>query len=232
MAVFIATETKETLSLERFVEQVVQIYSGPEDLDPVKIQALAQLLAQLANNKQLVPELVAREVLERGDVLDTGNVYGNDAMVIYVHQQPFFQIRICFWNPASGMKKPDEVFDVYQSAHDHNFAFLTTNYYGPGYISGFYQYQYSDDLSEGDAVALTHLIDHQLTPGQVVFYESSKDVHLQVAPTAFSVSLNLMFGLNDRQQFVFDLKNQKVQQVVLSSNQTAAQFAAEIYALL
>ncbi|WP_208933109.1 hypothetical protein [Rheinheimera sp. F8] len=30
----------------------------------------------------------------------------------------------------------------------------------------------------------------------------------------------------------FDLKNQKVQQVVLSSNQTAAQFAAEIYALL
>lgn len=30
----------------------------------------------------------------------------------------------------------------------------------------------------------------------------------------------------------FDLKNQKVQQVVQGSNQIAAQFAAEIYALL
>jgi len=232
MAIFIQTETTEQLTLKDFIQQVLQVYSAPEQLDAPTLQHLAQLLKKLANNKQLLPALVADEVLTQPDMLDVGNQYGNDAMVLYVHPQPFFQVRICFWNPASGIKKPDEVFDVYQSAHDHNFAFLTTNYHGPGYVSGFYQYQYRADLAEGDPVVLTHLIDHQLTPGQVVFYEPSKDVHLQVAPSGFSVSLNLMFGLNGRQQFVFDLKKQKVQQVVLSSNQTAAQFAEEIYALL
>lgn len=232
MAIFIQTATAEQLTLQEFIQQVLQVYAGPDQLNESTLQQLALLLQKLANNKQLLPELVADEVLDRPDTLDAGNQYGNDAMVLYVHQQPFFQVRICFWNPVSGMKKPDEIFDVYQSAHDHNFAFLTTNYYGPGYVSGFYQYQYRDDLSAGDTVELTHLTDHQLTPGQVVFYEPSKDVHLQVAPTGFSVSLNLMFGLNDRQQFVFDLKQNKVQEVVLSSNQTAAQFASEIYALL
>jgi hypothetical protein len=232
MAIFIPTETSKTLTLKQFVQEVQYLYTGQEQFDEPTLQHLAQLLQQLANNKQLLPQLVADEILDRTDTLDVGNQYGNDAMVLYVNQQPFFQVRICFWSPPSGLKKPDEIFDVYQSAHDHNFAFLTTNYYGPGYISKFYQYKYVEGLAEGDKVPLSHLTDHQLTPGQVVFYEPSKDVHLQIAPTAFSVTLNLMFALNNHQQFVFDLKNQLVQQVVLSSNQTAAQFVEEICALL
>lgn len=232
MAIFIPTDTSEILTLEDFIQEVLKVYTGQEQLPESTLFSLAKLLQQLANNKQLLPQRVADEVLAQVETLDIGNVYGNDAMVLYVHSQPFFQIRICFWNPVDGMKKPNEIFDVYQSAHDHNFAFLTTNYYGPGYISRFYQYEHSTQLAQGDPVPLIHQCDHQLTPGQVVFYEPNKDIHLQKAPTVFSISLNLMFGVNDRQQFVFDLENQKIQQVVLSSNQSATQFAEEIYELL
>lgn len=230
MAKFFKSSTSSKLELQEFITAVKSLYNKPEDLTDDVIYQLSELLQQLANNKQWLPEVIAKEVTERHNTLDVGNIYGNDALVIHVNRQPFFQIRVCFWNPLGNLKKPDEMFDVYQSAHDHNFAFLTTNYYGPGYVSCFYKYKYKSNYRAGDVVSIERQQDHQLKSGHVVFYEPSKDIHLQRPPEAFSISVNLMFELNDNKQYVFNITKNEIQEVVLSSNDTAKEFVNELLA--
>ncbi|WP_031566407.1 hypothetical protein [Rheinheimera texasensis] len=227
MAVIFQYEALPAIGLIEFIRQVNAIYTGPHQLEPQMIGRLAQLLGKLAADKHWLTDHLC-DVLEHEFAgQSAGNSYGNDALVIYSQQEPFFQIRVCFWHPRQAVKQAQEKYDVYQCLHDHNFGFLTTNYYGPGYVSRFYRYQYQDDLMCGSPVPLALQFEHQLSPGQIVWYEPSVDVHLQHPPQAFSVSLNLIFETNENKQFVFDASNQRVDQVVYSSHQLALQFCRQ-----
>jgi len=227
MATVFQYEASSPIDLPEFVRQVNDLYAGPEQLEPALISRLAQLLGQLAEHKYWLTEHLSDLLESEFAGHPIASSYYNDALVIYSQSAPFFQVRVCFWHPRQASKQAQEKYDVYQCLHDHNFGFLTTNYYGPGYLSTFYTYKYRDDLRDGSPVALALQFEHQLSPGQIVWYEPSTDVHLQHPPQTFSVSLNLLFETNENKQFTFDADTQRVDQVVRSSHQLALEFCRE-----
>ncbi|OHU85997.1 MULTISPECIES: hypothetical protein [Pseudoalteromonas] len=220
--------TTHSISLQEFIENVAASYDGPESLTEHNLHYLAMQLQLLANNKYFLSRIISEHVLQNALSVETGNVYGNDSFVLYVNRSPFFQVRVCFWHPDGEQKRQNDKMNVYQCLHDHNFGFLTTNYYGPGYISRFYQYQYRDELDVDCASTLKFCGMHQLSKHEVIFYEPSKDAHLQVAPSAFSISLNLMFETNTNKQFIFDPSTGRIIDKVISSSDKAQQFIKEL----
>ncbi|MBD1583596.1 hypothetical protein [Pseudoalteromonas sp. S16_S37] len=220
--------SKSAISLDEFVERIKSHYTGLDCLDRKHVNFFALQLQLLANNKYFLTDLVSDHVLKEALKIESGNSYGNDSWVIYVNKSPFFQVRVCFWHSDGEIKHQNDKLNVYRCLHDHNFAFLTTNYFGPGYISRLYQYDYSDELEEGCDGCLQSLGSHQLSSGEVIYYEPSKDVHLQVPPRAFSISLNLMFETNGNKQFIFDTDTGRILQTVTSSDAIAKQFIREL----
>ncbi|CAH9064407.1 hypothetical protein PSECIP111951_03344 [Pseudoalteromonas holothuriae] len=220
--------SKGAISLATFIERVKLKYHGLESLHEHQLHYFALQLQLLANNKYFLTELVSERVLKDALQVDIGSKYGNDSLVVYVNKSPFFQVRACFWHPEGEYQHQNDKLNVYRCLHDHNFAFLTTNYYGPGYTSRFYHYDYADKLEAGCDANLAFNGAHPLRRGEVIYYEPSKDAHLQVAPKAFSISLNLMFETNGNKQFVFNAANGRIVQTVTSSNDVAKQFIKEL----
>ena len=76
--------------------------------------------------------------------------------------------------------------------HDHNFDFLTVGYFGPGYVSDYWEYNYASVRGEeGEAVDLRFVERSALGEGRVLHYRAHRDVHCQHPPESLSVSLNI-----------------------------------------
>jgi hypothetical protein len=80
--------------------------------------------------------------------------------------------------------------------HDHNFNFLTANYFGPGYETEVWRLNRpkSEGYWEGEPVDLVYQGIFKLEPFTLLYYERGVDVHLQLPPEDYSVSLNLMIS--------------------------------------
>lgn len=121
-------------------------------------------------------------------------------------------LRVNFW-PAIAQDAPDraKVSLVYSYGipHDHGFSFVTTNYFGPGYITDLYDYDYTTTRGVvGEGVHLTPAGTVTLSDGVGLYFKAGRDVHVQHPPSALTVSLNLMIyrkGDRSRDQFYFDL---------------------------
>ncbi|MGB3379360.1 helix-turn-helix transcriptional regulator [Allopontixanthobacter sediminis] len=97
---------------------------------------------------------------------------------------------------------------VYGTPHDHNFDFLTLGYFGPGYVSDYYEYDYEEVSGwSGEHAGLRFIERSTLSPGKLMFYRAHLDVHSQLPPKSMSVSLNVM-GIDAAQgwhdQYRFD----------------------------
>jgi len=99
---------------------------------------------------------------------------------------------------------------VYGLPHDHNFSFLTHGYFGPGYWSDYYEYDY--EAVAGWTGELAHLRPagrHRLEPGAIMLYRAHRDVHRQLPADSLSVSLNVMHAepaLHWLDQYSFDVE--------------------------
>lgn len=82
---------------------------------------------------------------------------------------------------------------VYELPHDHNFDFLTLGYFGPGYWSDYWEYDYEAvSGAVGEPAGLRFVERSRLEPGKLMHYRAHRDVHSQLPPDALSVSLNVM----------------------------------------
>ena len=82
---------------------------------------------------------------------------------------------------------------VYGLPHDHNFDFLTLGYFGPGYWSDYWEYDYEAVAGAvGEPAGLRFVERSRLEPGKLMHYRAHRDVHSQLPPDALSVSLNVM----------------------------------------
>ena len=82
---------------------------------------------------------------------------------------------------------------VYGLPHDHNFDFLTLGYFGPGYWSDYWEYDYEAVAGAiGEPAGLRFVERSRLEPGKLLHYRAHRDVHSQLPPDALSVSLNVM----------------------------------------
>ena len=82
---------------------------------------------------------------------------------------------------------------VYGLPHDHDFDFLTVGYFGPGYWSDYYEYDYGAVAGAvGEPAGLRFVERSRLYEGKLMHYRAHRDVHAQLPPDSLSVSINVM----------------------------------------
>ncbi len=160
------------------------------------MMAMAPMLKKLGNNRTFLSELICSELKDAKN-LQVDNDYTPQVIMLHHPQasgQSYF-IRACFWpgmnDEILGASGPGAFF--YGVPHDHNFNFLTIGYQGPGYESDYFEYDYASTSGvPGEKVDLRFTGRSQLKEGNILLYRAFTDVHQQLAPEEFSVSINIM----------------------------------------
>ena len=190
--------------------------------DPLDEGALAQAavaLGRLANERDFLGDILVSQLEQRfrGDTVESA--YGPQSIVLSRLRGNSF-LRANIWpseDEACFRASGSDAF-VYGVPHDHNFAFLTAGYFGPGYGSDYYEYEYEDVSGwRGEVADLRFVERTSLSQGKLMLYRAHRDVHSQLPPASLSVSLNIMHidpaqGWCD--QYGFDLDSNAVTSVL------------------
>ncbi|MBD3729162.1 MAG: transposase [Sphingomonadales bacterium] len=176
-------------------------------------------LRRLGNNRSFLGDMLVDELAGRSarEGLESG--YTPQAIVLSRQEAGFF-MRANIW-PAPGdyaYRASGAHNFVYGTPHDHNFDFLTVGYFGPGYRSDYYEYDYEAvDGWRGEAAGLRFVERSALHEGKLMHYRALRDVHSQIPPESLSISLNIiatdpMQGWLD--QYGFDLETGTVSAIL------------------
>ena len=213
--------SSESCSLPEAIEALSSLDFDPREEEST-MQA-AHWLRRLGNNCTFLADLLLDRLAGRSaGAIESG--YGPQAILLSpVRGNMFLRANIwpaehdlCFRN--SGARS-----FVYGVPHDHNFAFLTCGYLGPGYRSEYYEYDYESVCGvPGEDAQLRFVERSALHEGKLMLYRAHRDVHSQIPPESLSVSLNVMHvdpaqGWFD--QYGFDLESGQVSRL-LNSNST------------
>ncbi|MFM9829807.1 MAG: transposase [Sphingomonas sp.] len=172
--------------------------------------SLGPLLARLGRNRDFLADLVVAELKERCRDQSGMNSYGAQVFLLRPNNGRFV-LRANFWparqDPVVRASGTAPFF--YDVPHDHNFPFLTYGYLGPGYWSDYYEYDANTvDVVPGELAGLRFVERARLDPGKLMLYRTGVDVHAQLPPDSFSVTLNILgYDLAQpwRDQLRFDL---------------------------
>ena len=205
--------TQESIELAELVETLETGGFDSEDED--NFASFGPALKKLANNRGFLAELMIAELKQRCEGQVRDNQYS--AQVIMLHSASNrFIVRANFW-PAlkdSVIRHSGTDPFFYGVPHDHNFSFLTVGYFGPGYWSDYYEYEYDRVVGyPGEAVDLRFIEKSRLEQGKVMLYRAHRDVHLQLPADEMSVSINIVGTSHSsvfRDQYRFDVETRKV----------------------
>ena len=168
--------------------------SGFDPLEEESLLHAARWLRRLGNNRDFLADLLLAELKERHRDDNSATAYGPQVVMLSPLGGEFF-LRANIW------PSPDEhLFRAsgagtfaYGLPHDHNFDFLTFGYFGPGYWSDYWEYDYQSVAGAiGEPAGLRFVERSRLGPGRLLHYRAHRDVHAQHPPDALSVSLNVM----------------------------------------
>jgi len=179
--------------------------------DEDSFAALGPWLARLGRNPDFLADLAIDELKGRCEDQHRANGYGAQ---VFLLRPPNGRIvlRANFWpaaaDPLVRASGPGAFY--YDLPHDHNFPFLTWGYLGPGYWSDYYDYDVTALAGvPGEDARLRFVERSRLEPGRLMLYRTRRDIHVQLPPDAFSVSLNIL-GADPAQpwleQYRFDIR--------------------------
>ena len=202
----------DAIELDQLVEM---LDATPFDVrDESSFAAVGPLLARLGRNGRFLTDLAIAELKTRFNRQEAFSTYGAQVLMLrpangrYVLRANFWPARDDAVVRASGTAP-----FFYDLPHDHNFPFLTYGYLGPGYWSDYYEFGGAADALPGDAARLRFVERSRLEPGKLMLYRAHRDVHVQLPPDAFSVSLNIL-GYDRaqpwRSQYRFDIASDTV----------------------
>ncbi|MGN6375767.1 MAG: transposase [Sphingomonas sp.] len=192
-------------------ELVATLDASPADMaDENALAELGRLLGRLARNRDFLADHAIDALKDRYRDGTTNGGYGAQVLLLRPPNGRYL-LRANFW-PAlddAVVRASGTAPFFYDHAHDHNFSFLTVGYLGPGYWSDYYDYDAGQVVGvPGEAVALRFVERARLSPGKLLLYRAHRDVHVQLPPDAFSVSLNILAvdpAQKWRDQFRFDI---------------------------
>lgn len=180
------------ITLDALTDALDSTAFDPHDED--SFAALGPLLAQLGRNRYFLADLAIEELKLRCTRQSATNSYGPQVFLLRPPNGRYV-IRANFW-PAAGdavVRASGTAPFFYGLPHDHNFPFLTYGYLGPGYWSDYYEYDGQAVAgTAGDAAGLRFVERSRLEPGKLMLYRMQRDVHVQLPPDSFSVSLNIL----------------------------------------
>lgn len=189
--------------------------SGFEPHEEDSLLHAAGWLRRLGNNRDFLAEIMLAELANRSREDEVASSYGPQVIMLS-HLGGEFFLRANIWS------SPDEhVFRasgggtfVYELPHDHNFDFLTVGYFGPGYWSDYYEYDFEAVAGAvGDPAGLRFVERSRLEPGKLMHYRAHRDVHSQLPPDGLSVSLNVMHAGGAQgwlDQYRFDVEKNEI----------------------
>jgi hypothetical protein len=190
--------------------------------DPREEESLlgaAGWLRRLGENRDFLADLMLAELRDRHRGDEAATAYGAQVIMLSPLGGEFF-LRANIW-PSAGehlFRASGGSAFVYELPHDHNFDFLTYGYFGPGYESDYWEYDYQAVAGAvGEKAGLRFMERAQLTPGKLMHYRAHLDVHSQLPPAGLSVSLNVMHaggaqGWTD--QYRFDTEHDRIAAVL------------------
>lgn len=188
----IDVEDSRPCSLAEAVDAIEAAGFDPRDEGSLAHAAL--WLRRLGNDPDFLGDLIVGKLAARHTREIAESAYGPQAIVLSGMRDGFF-LRANIW-PS----ERDHAFRtsgarsfVYGIPHDHNFDFLTVGYFGPGYRSDYYEYDYEAVAGRcGEKAGLRFVERSALTPGKLLHYRAHRDVHRQLPPESLSVSLNVV----------------------------------------
>jgi hypothetical protein len=209
----IPVETEEVLELGDVVELLRSGDFDPRDED--NFASWGSVLKKLANNRSFLTDLVIDELKDRcGDQMRE-NQYSSQVIMLHSRSDKF-TMRANFW-PGLGdsvVRNSGTNPFFYGVPHDHNFSFLTVGYFGPGYWSEYYEYDYEQVTGvAGEKVDLRFVEKSKLDPGKVMLYRRHRDVHNQLPADEMSISLNILETSHDvtwSDQYRFDVEKKEI----------------------
>ena len=163
--------------------------------DETSLHNAAEALAGLAANRTFLGDMLIDQLAGAmtGTMSGAATAYGPQALMLAGPRNGYF-IRANIW-PARGdpaYRASGAASFVYGLPHDHNFDFLTVGYFGPGYVSDYWEYDYVSVRGDvGEPVDLRFVERSALGEGRVLHYRAHRDVHCQHPPQSLSVSLNI-----------------------------------------
>ncbi|WP_374525461.1 transposase [Sphingopyxis sp.] len=186
--------------------------SGVDLSDEASLARCAHLLAGLQRNRHFLADRVIAELKASYAGQLAENRYS--AQVFLLHRSPRgWFLRANLWPAACDAiyAASGPLAFAYGLPHDHNFHFLTTGYWGPGYVSDYYDYDAEAvDGRLGEPLNLTFVERSQLSEGRMMLYRAHRDIHSQLPPESLSVSLNIMDEGEHvpwRDQYIVDLEH-------------------------
>ena len=200
---------------------------GFDPADEASLHGAAALLRRLAANGTFLGDHIVSALAEHGRDADSEHVYGPQVVMLSPPGAGDCFVRANIWPAAtdSVLRANGGARFVYGLPHDHNFDFLTVGYFGPGYVSDYYEYAYEEVTGyRGEPVALRFVETAALTQGKVLHYRAHRDVHAQRPPESLSVSLNVMHTRGPQgwlDQYAFDLERGAVARIVSNGSTDA-----------
>lgn len=189
------------------------------------VLASAEKLYALSLNKQLLLETIHQDLVHEQQGKDS-RFYSSHSFVL--GSAKGLTVRANIWPVTTAFRnKPHRHAHVnkvyaYEYPHDHNFDFLTVGWYGPGYVTDIYEYDYSSVAGfDGENVNMKFLERTSLSEGKVMFFREGEDIHIQYPPPALSVSLNLLVRTPNtavREQLLFDIENGRISSMATGSD--------------
>lgn len=203
MAIVLNSDARHgALELREFVEFAESIdIESPEALTDV-----APMLRALADNRSLIVNHLNTQIktLFRENALQS-------TQVLFLAGGKGFYVRANLWPSQADMSAERSLQEQgYGIAHDHNYSFVTAAYSGSGYLSDLFTYDADSITGQvGEAVRLDFVERIHFRDRMVMIYEANRDVHAQLPPADFSITLNFMPATDSvrlRDQFFFDLE--------------------------
>ena len=192
---------------------------GFDPADEDSLLHAAGWLRRLGMNRDFLAERLLTELKARHRQDDAASAYGPQVVMLSPLGGDFF-LRANIWpSPDEHMFRASGGGSfVYELPHDHNFDFLTVGYFGPGYRSDYWEYDYEAVAGAvGEKAHLRFAGRSRLEPGKLMHYRAHRDVHSQLPPDALSVSLNVMHAGGAQgclDQYRFDIEKDEIAAVL------------------
>ncbi|HUQ12713.1 MAG TPA: transposase [Novosphingobium sp.] len=200
------------IGLDECVERLSARGFDPHDEE--SLHQAGRDLAQLGNDHAFLGDMLVDE-LKLGCDDAEATQYGPQTVMLSRPAQGFF-LRANIWPSADehAFRASGEAPFYFDVPHDHNFSFLTLGYFGPGYWSDYYEYDFESVAGyAAEPVDLRFVERSRLEPGKLMLYRAHRDVHVQHPADALSVSLNVMHMAPHQgwfDQYRFDVKNKRI----------------------
>jgi hypothetical protein len=238
MALTLDIRTNQAIDLEECLQRLKTLDQA--NLGPGRgLEEAANYLRMLSNNKEFLVDLVNAEfaALKDPDQFQSNN--GFSQQIIDLGGTRDIWLRANLW-PASSNEFPadwEKSLFAYDMPHDHTSDFLTVGYWGPGYETEIYEYDPDAVIGyDGESVDLTFLEKTRLTEGKVMYYRGNRDVHRQIIPREFSISINLLLVNQERgfgrNQYWFDTERSIIESTVSRSSLTSFLFLCRLARVL